>query len=114
MTIYAREIEEIVHPKTSSTVETMPKGTRYITLLYHQVRTEFFYGTTMTDSMGTVRVCSHTTSASFDSQGTIRKAGPARGRLAELFGANQSLDLNRHQIGYQNTAYIKGRKQPPR
>ncbi|OJI96044.1 hypothetical protein ASPVEDRAFT_35372 [Aspergillus versicolor CBS 583.65] len=36
MTVYAREIEEIVHPKTSNSVETMPKGTRYITLLYHQ------------------------------------------------------------------------------
>lgn len=38
MTIYAREIETIIHPKTTSSVETMPKGTRYITLLYHQVR----------------------------------------------------------------------------
>ncbi|CAG8381315.1 unnamed protein product [Penicillium salamii] len=38
MTIYAREIENIIHPKTTSSVETMPKGTRYITLLYHQVR----------------------------------------------------------------------------
>ncbi|KAL4930805.1 uncharacterized protein BDV17DRAFT_297406 [Aspergillus undulatus] len=38
MTTYAREIEEIVHPETSNSVETMPKGTRYITLLYHQVR----------------------------------------------------------------------------
>lgn len=37
MTVHAREIEEIVHPKTSNSVETMPKGTRYITLLYHQV-----------------------------------------------------------------------------
>ncbi|KAJ5116279.1 hypothetical protein N7456_000627 [Penicillium angulare] len=36
MTVYAREIEEIVHPKNSASVETMPKGTRYITLLYHQ------------------------------------------------------------------------------
>ncbi|CAI7582224.1 unnamed protein product [Penicillium bialowiezense] len=36
MTIYAREIENMVHPKSTSSVETMPKGTRYITLLYHQ------------------------------------------------------------------------------
>ncbi|KAL4940913.1 hypothetical protein BDV06DRAFT_230066 [Aspergillus oleicola] len=28
MTIYAREIEDIVHPRTSNSVETMPKGTR--------------------------------------------------------------------------------------
>lgn len=38
MTVYAREIEDLVHPKNSNTVETMPKGTRHITLLYHQVR----------------------------------------------------------------------------
>ena len=38
MTIYAREIENMVHPKSTTSVETMPKGTRYITLLYHQVR----------------------------------------------------------------------------
>lgn len=42
MTNYAREIEETVHPKTSNSVETMPKGTRYITLLYHQVSTRTF------------------------------------------------------------------------
>lgn len=40
MTVYARDIENIVHPKNSNSVETMPKGTRYITLLYHQARTE--------------------------------------------------------------------------
>ncbi|KAL4920415.1 hypothetical protein BDW62DRAFT_208935 [Aspergillus aurantiobrunneus] len=33
MTVYAREIEGIVHPKTTNSVETMPKGTRYITLI---------------------------------------------------------------------------------
>ncbi|KAJ5337834.1 hypothetical protein N7452_004562 [Penicillium brevicompactum] len=37
MTIYAREIENMVHPKSTTSVETMPKGTRYITLLYHQL-----------------------------------------------------------------------------
>lgn len=37
MTVYARDIEEIVSPQPSNSVETMPKGTRYITLLYHQV-----------------------------------------------------------------------------
>ncbi|KAL4757014.1 transcription factor domain-containing protein [Aspergillus foveolatus] len=36
MTLYAREIEEIVQTKSSNSLETMPKGTRYITLLYHQ------------------------------------------------------------------------------
>ncbi|KAJ5231508.1 uncharacterized protein N7469_006096 [Penicillium citrinum] len=36
MTVYARDIEEIVSPQPSNSVETMPKGTRYITLLYHQ------------------------------------------------------------------------------
>ncbi|OJJ42129.1 hypothetical protein ASPZODRAFT_20775 [Penicilliopsis zonata CBS 506.65] len=37
MTVYAREIEEIVFPRRgSASVESMPKGTRYITLLYHQ------------------------------------------------------------------------------
>jgi hypothetical protein len=37
MTAYAREIEDIVQSKNPSSIETMPKGTRYITLLYHQV-----------------------------------------------------------------------------
>ncbi|KAJ5739730.1 hypothetical protein N7533_012514 [Penicillium manginii] len=36
MTLYAREIEDIVSPKSSSSVEAMSKGTRYIILLYHQ------------------------------------------------------------------------------
>ncbi|KAL2793118.1 fungal-specific transcription factor domain-containing protein [Aspergillus keveii] len=36
MTAYAREIEDIVQSKNPSSIETMPKGTRYITLLYHQ------------------------------------------------------------------------------
>ena len=37
MTVYARDFEEVVSPQPSNLVETMPKGTRYITLLYHQV-----------------------------------------------------------------------------
>jgi hypothetical protein len=37
MTLYAREIEDIVSPKSSISVEAMSKGTRYIILLYHQV-----------------------------------------------------------------------------
>ncbi|KAL3463538.1 fungal-specific transcription factor domain-containing protein [Aspergillus heterothallicus] len=36
MASHAREIEDIVHSKNPSSIETMPKGTRYITLLYHQ------------------------------------------------------------------------------
>ncbi|KAJ5218535.1 uncharacterized protein N7498_000634 [Penicillium cinerascens] len=37
MPAYALEIEEIVYPANhTGSVETMPKGTRYITLLYHQ------------------------------------------------------------------------------
>lgn len=38
MTRYAKEIEELVQSKPPNSVETMPKGTRYITLLYHQVK----------------------------------------------------------------------------
>ncbi|KAL5341923.1 hypothetical protein BJX70DRAFT_10513 [Aspergillus crustosus] len=33
---HAREIESIIHLKFQNSVETMPKGTRHITLLYHQ------------------------------------------------------------------------------
>ncbi|KAL4884849.1 hypothetical protein BJY04DRAFT_214731 [Aspergillus karnatakaensis] len=33
---HAREIESIIHEKFQNSVETMPKGTRHITLLYHQ------------------------------------------------------------------------------
>ncbi|BCS23122.1 uncharacterized protein APUU_31347S [Aspergillus puulaauensis] len=33
---HAREIERIIHLKFQNSVDTMPKGTRYITLLYHQ------------------------------------------------------------------------------
>ncbi|KAL4814526.1 hypothetical protein BDW67DRAFT_186725 [Aspergillus spinulosporus] len=36
MTLHARENEEIVQAKSSNSLETMPKGTQYITLLYHQ------------------------------------------------------------------------------
>ncbi|KAL4805368.1 hypothetical protein BDV18DRAFT_152711 [Aspergillus unguis] len=33
---HAREIESIIHYKFKNSVDTMPKGTRHITLLYHQ------------------------------------------------------------------------------
>ncbi|KAL2860050.1 hypothetical protein BJX68DRAFT_275503 [Aspergillus pseudodeflectus] len=33
---HAREIESIIHIKFQNSVDTMPKGTRHITLLYHQ------------------------------------------------------------------------------
>ncbi|KAL4969847.1 uncharacterized protein BDV14DRAFT_195379 [Aspergillus stella-maris] len=33
---HAREIESIIHLKFQNSVDTMPKGTRHITLLYHQ------------------------------------------------------------------------------
>ncbi|KAL4799571.1 hypothetical protein BDV19DRAFT_400798 [Aspergillus venezuelensis] len=33
---HAREIETIIHLKFQNSVDTMPKGTRHITLLYHQ------------------------------------------------------------------------------
>ncbi|KAE8346229.1 hypothetical protein BDV24DRAFT_176278 [Aspergillus arachidicola] len=33
---HAQEIESIIHTKVPSSVDTMPKGTRHITLLYHQ------------------------------------------------------------------------------
>lgn len=35
---HAQEIEGIIHSKSQQSVETMPKGTRYISLLYHEVR----------------------------------------------------------------------------
>jgi len=35
---HAREIEQIIALKFGSSFDTMPKGTRHITLLYHQVR----------------------------------------------------------------------------
>jgi hypothetical protein len=41
MTLYAREIEEIVQTESSNSLETMPKGIRYITLLYHQAGQRF-------------------------------------------------------------------------
>jgi proline utilization trans-activator len=34
---HAREIEQIIQLKFQNSVDTMPKGTRHITLLYHQV-----------------------------------------------------------------------------
>lgn len=34
---HAQEIEHIIHTKFKNSVDTMPKGTRHITLLYHQV-----------------------------------------------------------------------------
>ncbi|KAL1852220.1 hypothetical protein Plec18167_006034 [Paecilomyces lecythidis] len=33
---HAQEIESIIHSKSQQSVETMPKGTRYISLLYHE------------------------------------------------------------------------------
>ncbi|GAB1210333.1 hypothetical protein APSETT445_009124 [Aspergillus pseudonomiae] len=33
---HAQEIESIIHMKNENSVDTMPKGTRHITLLYHQ------------------------------------------------------------------------------
>ncbi|GAD93971.1 Zn(II)2Cys6 transcription factor [Paecilomyces variotii No. 5] len=33
---HAQEIERIIHSKSQQSVETMPKGTRHITLLYHE------------------------------------------------------------------------------
>ncbi|KAL2860916.1 uncharacterized protein BJX67DRAFT_386196 [Aspergillus lucknowensis] len=33
---HAREIESVIHMKFQNSVDTMPKGTRHITLLYHQ------------------------------------------------------------------------------
>ncbi|KAL3457668.1 hypothetical protein BJX64DRAFT_302444 [Aspergillus heterothallicus] len=33
---HAREIESIIHVKFQNSVDTMPKGTRHVTLLYHQ------------------------------------------------------------------------------
>jgi hypothetical protein len=35
---HAQEIEQIITLKFGNSLETMPKGTRHITLLYHQVR----------------------------------------------------------------------------
>ncbi|KAB8261466.1 hypothetical protein BDV32DRAFT_158214 [Aspergillus pseudonomiae] len=34
---HAQEIESIIHMKNENSVDTMPKGTRHITLLYHQL-----------------------------------------------------------------------------
>lgn len=35
---HAQEIEKIIQHEFQNSVDTMPKGTRHITLLYHQVR----------------------------------------------------------------------------
>ncbi|PYH86155.1 hypothetical protein BO82DRAFT_388845 [Aspergillus uvarum CBS 121591] len=35
---HAREIEKIIYRKFQNSIDTMPRGTRHITLLYHQVR----------------------------------------------------------------------------
>lgn len=35
---HAQTIENIIHTKFQNSVDTMPRGTRHITLLYHQVR----------------------------------------------------------------------------
>lgn len=35
---HAQEIEKIIHLKPQNSVDTMPRGTRYITLFYHHVR----------------------------------------------------------------------------
>lgn len=34
---HAQEVEKIIHVRFSNFVDTMPKGTRHVTLLYHQV-----------------------------------------------------------------------------
>lgn len=34
---HAREIETIIYLKFQNSVDTVPKGTRHVTLLYHQV-----------------------------------------------------------------------------
>lgn len=34
---HAQEVEKIIHVRFSNSVDTMPEGTRHITLLYHQV-----------------------------------------------------------------------------
>lgn len=36
---HAQEIESIINLKSQNAVDTMPKGTRHVTLLYHQVCT---------------------------------------------------------------------------
>lgn len=35
---HAQEVEKIIHDKFRNSVDIMPRGTRHITLLYHQVR----------------------------------------------------------------------------
>lgn len=35
---YAQEVERIIHATFRNSVDSMPRGTRHITLLYHQVR----------------------------------------------------------------------------
>lgn len=34
---HAEEIEKVIHHKFQNSVDSMPKGTRHITLVYHQV-----------------------------------------------------------------------------
>jgi hypothetical protein len=80
MTLYAREIEDIVSPKSSISVEAMSKGTRYIILLYHQVNIikqhSFQLGTNSDMStLWAVRGGSDTASFAFCPQGTTGMAG---------------------------------------
>ena len=40
---HAQKIEGIIHSKFQNSVDTMPKGTRYTTLLYHEVNITSLY-----------------------------------------------------------------------
>lgn len=99
MTVYAREIEEIVHPKTSNSVETMPKGTRYITLLYHQVSSYEPNPSINTDLIiCAVRFRRNTAPPPVRPQRAFRKINPRSRGVAELSRPNQSPNLDGDKV----------------
>lgn len=66
---YAQEIENIVQLKFPNSLDTMPRGTRHITLSYHQVRenNSHIYSTSSIFIICTVCCLRHTASSSISS-----------------------------------------------
>lgn len=75
---YAQEIEKIIQLKFPNSMDTMPRGTRHITLSYHQVRQDNSYTDILHTHLNTVCCLRHTPPSSIGAQGTTRTPGETR------------------------------------
>lgn len=96
---HAQEIEKITRVKFQNSVDTMPKGTRDITLLYHQVQSlQSQPGGFAANIQFPVRGYRHTATTSVSAQTTTRPFWPRTTGHGGLHGSAYPVDVNRNQV----------------